>query len=110
MKHRFPLSGIPRGESRGLTLQTGNEAISVIAVRVGDSVNCYRNRCPHTGVNLDWIADRFLDSSGEYIQCATHGALFRITDGYCVFGPCVGQGLDLLKVTIDGDFFEIHMK
>jgi nitrite reductase/ring-hydroxylating ferredoxin subunit len=30
---------------------------------------------------------------GMYIQCSMHFAQFRIADGYCVYGPCVGRSL-----------------
>jgi len=43
------------------------------------------------------------------IQCATHGALFRIRDGYCVAGPCAGQGLIPLEVKVEAEMFEIQL-
>lgn len=95
------------GGSKGLSLQLGDREIEVLAIRFGTKVYCYLNRCPHTGVNLDWVADQFLDNSGEYVQCATHGALFRIDDGFCVSGPCAGQALTALKVRVEGEYFEI---
>jgi len=78
-------------------------------VRRGAAVFAYHNRCPHTGVNLDWQPNQFLDLSNRYIQCATHGALFRLEDGFCLRGPCVGQYLQALRVVIEGEqvFIEI---
>jgi len=70
-------------------------------VRHGDRVYAYRNRCPHTGAPLDWQPDQFLDLEQMFIQCAFHGALFRIADGYCVRGPCAGQSLEAVSVRID---------
>jgi nitrite reductase/ring-hydroxylating ferredoxin subunit len=69
-------------------------------VRRGDQVFGYRNACPHTGAPLDWQPDRFLDAGGELIQCATHGALFRIDDGACLWGPCAGQSLTPLSLVV----------
>ncbi|MEE8263379.1 MAG: Rieske (2Fe-2S) protein, partial [Gammaproteobacteria bacterium] len=40
-----------------------------------------------------WVPDQFLDETGNLLQCATHGALFRIEDGFCVAGPCTGASL-----------------
>ena len=37
------------------------------------------------------------------ILCATHGALFRIEDGHCLSGPCVGESLTPLPVSIEGE-------
>ena len=65
----------------------------VMAIRQGDTVFAYVNSCPHVGTPLDMWPGRFLTRDGEYILCATHGALFRIEDGHCVAGPCVGRGL-----------------
>jgi nitrite reductase/ring-hydroxylating ferredoxin subunit len=67
-------------------------------IRKNETLYAYRNRCPHTGVNLNWLPDQFLDLNGEYIQCAMHGALFRIDDGYCVYGPCAGASLEKLPL------------
>ena len=75
----------------------------IILVRRHGRVYAYLNRCPHTGVNLEWLPDQFFDSSGEYLQCAVHGALFRVEDGHCVHGPCAGDALQPLRVAeVDG--------
>ena len=107
---RHKLTSIPDYGSKGLTITLGDYEIKVIVVRQGDSVYCYHNICPHTGVNLDWVADQFLDADGDFILCANHGALFRIEDGRCVSGPCFGQNLLPLKVKIEGNSFEISLK
>ncbi|WP_455209761.1 Rieske (2Fe-2S) protein [Kaarinaea lacus] len=60
----------------------------------------YLNRCPHTGVNLNWWPDQFFDVEHEYIQCATHGALFKVENGYCVRGPCAGASLQPMSIVI----------
>ena len=36
-------------------------------------------------------------------MCATHGANFRIDDGFCTAGPCMGMSLRPLAAAIDGD-------
>lgn len=69
-------------------------------VRRGELAFAYRNHCPHTGAPLDWSPDRFLDMENSFIQCAIHGALFRVEDGYCVRGPCTGQGLEPVTVSL----------
>tara|TARA_R110000782_G_scaffold41101_3_gene94533 strand:- start:1312 stop:1554 length:243 start_codon:yes stop_codon:yes gene_type:complete len=60
----------------------------------------YLNRCPHTGVNLEWVPNQFLDHNNEFIQCATHGALFKIETGLCIHGPCVGDKLEAIENAI----------
>ena len=61
----------------------------------------YVNACPHIGTPLDWVPDRFLSRDGTRIICATHGAEFRINDGFCTRGPCVGASLEPLLITIN---------
>jgi nitrite reductase/ring-hydroxylating ferredoxin subunit len=48
------------------------------------------------------VSDQFLDLRREYIQCATHDALFRITDGVCLAGPCAGDRLTAVQLTLKG--------
>lgn len=82
------------GQARGFDLDDR----AILVVRHKGQLYAYRNRCPHTGVNLEWLPDQFLDASGEYLQCALHGALFRIEDGFCVHGPCAGDALRPVSV------------
>jgi nitrite reductase/ring-hydroxylating ferredoxin subunit len=79
----------------------------VFLVRRHDELYAYLNRCPHTGGPLDWVPDQFLSLDGQHIQCATHAALFRIHDGFCVAGPCSGQSLVCLPVTVKAG--EVHL-
>jgi nitrite reductase/ring-hydroxylating ferredoxin subunit len=84
-----------------MVLDTRRGPLEVFLVRKGDAVYGYINHCPHTGVNLEWVPNQFLDASGGFIQCATHGALFRIEDGFCLRGPCVGARLRSIELGID---------
>lgn len=83
------LDELPDPGSRGF-LHNGQ---ALFAVRQGQQVFVYENRCPHRGISLEWVPDQFLDSSGRLIQCATHGALFLPETGECVSGPCPGTFL-----------------
>lgn len=76
------------------------EGRGVCVVRRGDTVRVYENRCPHTGAPMDWVEGRFLDLSETLIQCSLHGAQFRIEDGFCIWGPCAGQGLRRLPSAV----------
>ena len=69
-------------------------------VRRDDQLYLYRNICPHLGTPLNWEEDKFLDPDGALIQCSTHGALFRIEDGFCLAGPCVGTSLLAVPFTV----------
>jgi nitrite reductase/ring-hydroxylating ferredoxin subunit len=95
--------------SRGLTLSLNKQMLDVFIVRRGMQVFAYLNNCPHTGGPLDWVPDRFLSLDKNNIQCATHDALFRLDDGYCVAGPCVGDRLKAIPVVIDaGKIIIVH--
>lgn len=89
---------LPEGAARGFRIEIRDGPLAVVLLRRNGRCLAYINRCPHTGVNLDWVPDRFWDSSGDFLQCATHGALFRPRDGFCVHGPCAGQSLQALAV------------
>lgn len=90
------LDELPEGDARGFEVN----GEPVFAVRKFGEVYAYRNSCPHIGVPLEWLPDRFLDNDGELIQCSTHGALFVIQTGLCVAGPCTGDSLDPLPLEI----------
>ena len=90
------------GASKEVSLN--NNHTSLCLVRKGANVFAYANSCPHTGSPLNWIGDQFLARDGDLIQCAVHGALFRITDGLCIWGPCLHQRLTAVPIIIrDGD-------
>lgn len=77
--------------------------VNGILVRKGNDVYAYENRCPHTGATLEWQPDQFLDYEQQFIQCGMHGALFRMEDGYCVRGPCVGDRLTGISTYVQED-------
>ncbi|MCC6715971.1 MAG: Rieske 2Fe-2S domain-containing protein [Gammaproteobacteria bacterium] len=97
------LEDIPESSGRGCTvwLPAAPRRSDIFLVRRGRLVRAYHNCCPHKGLTLDWVADRFMDPAGEYIQCANHDALFRVEDGYCVRGPCAGMRLRSVPVRVN---------
>jgi nitrite reductase/ring-hydroxylating ferredoxin subunit len=97
-------SDIPEPGSKGFKLGD----LSFFAVRKAGEIFLYRNSCPHIGVALEWVEDQFLDSSQTLIQCANHGALFSITNGKCVSGPCIGQSLIAVPFTINDGYIELN--
>lgn len=60
----------------------------------------WRNRCPHWGVEMGRDAARLLDETGA-LTCGLHGARFSPEDGRCLEGPCVGAGLDAMRVQVE---------
>lgn len=80
---------IEENSAKGLQADGRN----LIAVRKRGQLYLYENSCPHRSIPLEWVPDQFLDRDKHYLQCATHGALFKIEDGRCIAGPCVDDGL-----------------
>lgn len=72
--------------------------IAAFVVRVDGAPRAYLNRCAHVPVELDWLPGKFLDESGLYLVCATHGAMYDAQSGACVGGPCRGAALVPLVV------------
>lgn len=75
--------------------------LGLFALRQGDRVQVFINSCPHIGVALDWMPNRFLSTDGRHIVCAMHGARFRLSDGMCVEGPCLGDMLESVMIHIE---------
>lgn len=94
---------VPEGGSRGFSVAVEEGGFELFIVRRSDRLYAYLNCCPHTGGPLDWVPDQFLNLDGDCIQCATHDALFRIEDGYCIAGPCRGRSLTAITLRVDAD-------
>ena len=105
MQFLCPLSDIENYRSKGFC----HEDLAFFVVRRNQRAFAYINRCPHMHIPLEWIPDQFLDYDGELIQCSTHGALFTIDKGHCVYGPCHGQALKTLPTEVRGDAIWIDL-
>ncbi len=90
---------IPGGGARGYPGPPGSFT-GLFAVRRGERVFVYLNRCPHIGTSLNLLPDRFLSADASRIICVTHGAEFRIEDGLCLDGPCLGERLEAIPAAI----------
>lgn len=97
------LAELPDGESKGFDRGAGTVPREVFVVREGRRLFGYVNACPHLGTPLEFQPDRFLSADGSHILCTTHGAIFRIEDGYCLAGPCAGRRLEPLALTLDAE-------
>jgi nitrite reductase/ring-hydroxylating ferredoxin subunit len=100
------LEDLPEGGSKEFWFGADVQRFGVFLLRQGRNVHAYRNCCPHLGTPLNIRPDRFLDIAKEHIICATHGALFRIADGFCLRGPCIGASLETVIIEIyDGAIY-----
>jgi nitrite reductase/ring-hydroxylating ferredoxin subunit len=76
------------------------ETESLILHREGDRVRAWLNICPHAGRRLDWAPGQFLKSRDGLLVCAVHGASFELQGGGCVAGPCRGDHLRAVRVSV----------
>ena len=67
------------------------------AVRFQGEVHAYLNRCSHVAMEMDFQPNRFFDTTGQLLICATHGALYAPDTGRCMNGPCRGG---LVKIAL----------
>lgn len=98
------LEDLTDGHSRGFDpLDEGRD--TMFLVRKGGRVYGYRNACPHVDyARMAWRKDAYLNGDRSRIMCSAHGALFRIEDGRCETGPCVGAALEAVDLTMrDGE-------
>ncbi|MBT5388799.1 MAG: Rieske (2Fe-2S) protein [Porticoccaceae bacterium] len=77
----------------------------LFAIRKDNQLHAYWNICPHLGIPLNWMPDKFLDLDGSLIQCSSHGALFEIDTGNCIAGPCSGDRLKPVQLRNEGDSY-----
>jgi len=94
---------ISEGAARGFLIGEGGLRVDVVLVRRGGVLRGFVNSCPHQAMPLETFPDKFLNGDGSLLVCSTHGARFRVEDGYCVSGPCVGKALAAIAVdVVDG--------
>lgn len=91
---------ISEGAARGFLIGEGADRIDVVVVRRNGRLRGYINSCPHQAMPLETFPDRFLNGDGSLFVCSTHGARFRVEDGYCVSGPCLGKALTAIAVEV----------
>lgn len=97
----LPLERLPQdGFAETEAVLADGDAESLILYRDGDTVRAWLNVCPHAGRRLDWAPGEFLRSRDGLLVCAVHGASFELGEGRCVDGPCRGESLRALPVTI----------
>jgi nitrite reductase/ring-hydroxylating ferredoxin subunit len=91
--------------AKGVVLPDGTD---VVVVAAGDEVRAYVNSCAHQAVPLEMFPDRFLDAERRHLVCTAHGARFRVEDGLCVYGPCIGKRLTPVAVRVSDGFVRMN--
>ena len=92
--------------SREFRIGEGDWPFKGFVVRQGDDVFAYQNYCMHLGHPLNWMPDSFLTRERANIICSSHGAIYEISTGLCIAGPCLGKRLRSLPIAVrDGVIF-----
>ena len=101
------INDINDNQTLGLSTNINGTLKKIIIVRTEKSVLAYINSCPHIGAPLDLRPGQFLSHNKENIVCSTHGALFQIDTGLCIFGPCKDAYLQSIPITMErnGDLY-----
>ncbi|WP_386759020.1 Rieske (2Fe-2S) protein [Lysobacter cavernae] len=94
------LERLPDGAFAEVEAVIDGDAESLLLYRDGDHVRAWLNICPHAGRRLDWAPGQFLKSKDGLLVCAAHGASFELRGGECVAGPCRGEALRAVEVTV----------
>ncbi len=89
--------------TKGFLVGDGEWPFRGFVVRQGDELYAYANICPHLRHPLDFPPERFLTADGDLLRCSSHGALFTLEAGECVFGPCLGRSLLALELRVGED-------
>ncbi|MGB5811922.1 MAG: Rieske 2Fe-2S domain-containing protein [Polyangiales bacterium] len=98
---------LKQGDARTVYLGKDVQGLPIVAILLRNSTGglvALRNLCRHLPVPLDGGTGELLTEDRRHLICGTHGALYRIDDGYCVEGPCEGLSLERLacRETNDG--------
>ena len=85
------------GSAVAFEVQYFKQRSAAFAVRYAGRVYAYLNRCSHVPMEMDFQPNQFFDSTGHWLMCATHGAMYSPQTGQCRLGPCRGG---LLKIEV----------
>ncbi len=88
---------VDSGEAVAFEVNFEGRVCAAFAIRYQGQAHAYLNRCAHVPMEMDYQANRFFDSTGQWLMCATHGAMYHPHTGACRSGPCRGG---LLKIAL----------
>lgn len=100
---------LAEGAARGFVIGEGLYRREFILVRMAGRLHAYVNSCPHQLTPLETFPGKFLNEDGTLLVCSTHGARFRIEDGFCVSGPCQGKSLTSIEFEAAGGSINVKI-
>jgi len=93
---------IDSGLAVAFEVQYLSRSCAAFAVRYHGKVYAYLNQCSHVPMEMDYQPNQFFDSTGHWLMCATHGAMYSPSTGQCRMGPCRGGLLPIEVSEADG--------
>ncbi|ELY68743.1 Rieske (2Fe-2S) protein [Natrinema versiforme] len=94
-----PLADVPADGTLRCEARRDRRGTELILRRDGSEVSAWRNSCPHKPtVRLDPGSGAIVRD--DQLVCHEHGARFECDDGVCTAGPCRGDALEAVAVTV----------
>ena len=93
---------VESGEAVPFDVVYAGQTCRGFAVRFQGRPHAYLNRCAHVAMELDFQPNRVFDDSGQWLICATHGAVYQPATGECRGGPCRGGLVRIVLSEQDG--------
>ena len=78
------------------TLMLNGVSRAAFVIRADGALYAFVDSCRHQSRSLDLGAGPALQDG--LLPCRHHGALYRVSDGSCVVGPCAGTRLTKLAL------------
>jgi nitrite reductase/ring-hydroxylating ferredoxin subunit len=95
---------VPRDNGLERVFGEGPAAFRVVLFQADAGLRAYVNECPHADIPFHFSPDVFcvyeIDGRRD-LMCAHHTALFHLDDGRCHDGPCRGERLIPVDISID---------
>lgn len=100
---RCDIATVPPGHTTTFRLQRAGRTVHGFVVNHEGQYRAYVNSCPHVGTPLDLWPNEFFTEDGRALICSTHGALYEPDTGLCTAGPCAGDRLTPLPLSVQDD-------
>lgn len=96
---------VDQGDAVPFDVQYHGRTARGFAIRFEGAAYAYLNQCTHVPIEMDYQPNRFFDSTGRWLMCSTHGAMYQPETGRCVGGPCRGG---LIKISLTEQNGVVH--
>lgn len=79
----------------------------LVLIKLKNEIKAYENNCPHQNVPLNEAYKIDVNPFDNTMKCSVHDAFFKIENGECIDGPCLGEHLTPVSIRVDdkGDIF-----